>query len=120
MDGHELRRRVGRQQKRVHRLRNIDFAREPLHGGPFEPVPRKVQERHGHTCINMGRAGDDVRLETVLPGTREERQGVRAGQSRLECRREPMHEHSDAGPLAQGRPVVHQDTHARRIVAHQK
>lgn len=119
MDGDELE-AACRQQERVHGLGDVDRAGEPLDGGPFEPVPGAVQQRHRDPGIDLAGARNEPRRQAVLPRTGEKRQDVGAVEACLERLGQPVHELAGAGPLAKGGPVVHQDAHARRIVAQRK
>ena len=54
---------------------------EPLDRRPFEPVPDKIQQSDGNSCINMFGVGDRRGGQAILPGTGEHRQRIARVQS---------------------------------------
>jgi hypothetical protein len=98
-------------EQRMRRVRHVHGAGERFDRRPLRPVPQVVQHPHRHTAIDhpaVQRCADS-RIGAVLPRAGEDRQLVAV---RLLIRADQrMEVLADAGPLAQGRPVVDEDSH---------
>ena len=104
---------AGGNQQRVHGVGELDGTGERVHRRPLEAVPRVVQRPHGDAGIDDAGAGNDVRAQAILPGTREERERVTRRQTPDQRRGELVDVLADAGALPERGPIVQQDAHVR-------
>ena len=107
-------------QHRVHRVHDVGRTGKPLNRRPLEPVPREVEELDGKPQIGLRCARHRRRRQSILPRAGEQPERVVWGQAPGQCHGKAMDVFADPGGLAKRGTVVHQDTHAGRIVAHQK
>ena len=118
VDGHDLRRGPRRQQQRMRRMRDVvRAAGEHFGWRPSEPMPRQIQQPHGHAAIDDRRACQvRIRREPILPRAREERQLERRRRTAWrvrgkQCLDELMCILAGAAAFTQRRAVIDQDAH---------
>src|SRR5690349_17489666 len=74
-------------------------------------MPGEVEEPNGDATVHHGYAGQDVVGQPVLPRRRKERQGLAGRGTGGQGRHCLVHVFADAGPLAEGGSVVHENPH---------
>ena len=101
-----------RQQQRVGRVRHVEGATcQGFGAGPSQPVPEKVQQPDRHPPID-GRQAVQIRVVEPRRSRHELEKMVRSSVFVLRQRLDELVRiFADAGPLAQGRPVIDQDAH---------
>ena len=80
-------------------------------------MPGQVQDAHRDVSIDNRGPGDDIRLQTVFPGTREEHQAVAGAERGGNRPGHFVHVLADTGALPERRAIIEQNPHARGIVA---